>query len=162
MRWYCITYPPLRLPIFSDHSTERKTGVLHRSAQLSDAARTTLRLDRAQDEDRPGATSQDGPFQRCQSQSAPRTRNDPTTADTTSRNEILTVSSAGKSPSSQNSRPPTRAPTKPSPKFRQTPKPLRSRLMISPAMLPPIRPTIIQTTNCFSETISASAVVRNG
>src|SRR5882724_2457035 len=41
MRRYCIAYPP-RLPIFPAHSTERKRSVLRRSAQLSDAAWSTL------------------------------------------------------------------------------------------------------------------------
>src|ERR1700730_2642608 len=42
MRWYCITYPPRGLATLPVHSTGRKKGVLCRSAQLSDAARSTL------------------------------------------------------------------------------------------------------------------------
>src|SRR5260370_413437 len=80
---------------------------------------------------------------------------DPTTAATTSLKETVTLSSSGKRPRRRNSRPPTRAPTKPSPRLRKTPKPLRSRVIISPAKLPPSRPMIIQTMNWSSEIITA-------
>src|SRR5260370_18464655 len=80
---------------------------------------------------------------------------DPTTAATTSLKETVTLSSSGKRPRRRNSKPPTRAPTKPSPRLRKTPKPLRSRVIISPARLPPSRPMIIQTMNWSSETITA-------
>jgi hypothetical protein len=37
-----MTHPPLELPIFPYHSTDRRTSILRRSTQLSDAARSTL------------------------------------------------------------------------------------------------------------------------
>jgi len=76
-----------------------------------------------------------------------RTSSDPRTAATTSRNEIATLSSEGKSPTQRNSRPPTRAPIRPTAKFRTRPNPLRSQVIKSPAMLPPSSPTTIQTMN---------------
>jgi hypothetical protein len=81
----------------------------------------------------------------CHSQITARTSNDPTSAATTSRSEIATLSSPGKIPNTRNTRPPTRAPTRPTPRLRRMPKPLRSRVINSPARLPPSRPIIIQT-----------------
>src|SRR5260370_12253194 len=80
---------------------------------------------------------------------------DPTTAATTSLKETVTLSSSGQRATRRHSNPPTRSPSKPGPRLRKTPKPWRSRVIISPAKLPPSRPMIIQTMNWSSETITA-------
>src|ERR1700730_2316252 len=65
--------------------------------------------------------------------------------DAITGDETATLSRPGKIPNMRNNWPPTRAPTSPIPRLRRMPNPLRSRVIISAARLPPRRPTMIQT-----------------
>jgi len=76
-------------------------------------------------------------LKRCHSPIPARTSNDPVSAATTSRSETATLSRPGKIPNMRNNWPPTRAPTSPIPRLRRMPNPLRSRVIISAARLPP-------------------------
>src|SRR5262249_3506168 len=92
----------------------------------------------------------------CQIQSAASTSNEPTRAATISRSEIAILSRSGSRPNKRNINPPTRAPKRPTPRFRKKPNPPRSQVIRKPVRLPPMRPTMIQTINWVSDGIATS------